>query len=307
MTGRYTGNGQGVIRLRGKMSGRDFVREIPVDFSTAQSHDVLATLWARTRVDDLMSQDFTGAQRGTMKDDVKQSIIQLGLDYRLMTQFTSFVAVEEMVVTDGGQPRRIDVPVEVPEGVNRSTVFGEGYANAPVNGARALALIASPAESVVVTRSADQAPASSGSGGAGGIGYGNGAGAGGKLPAPMSSRAGLKDRAESDPRLSPEEQKRAALRSKFHPAVLAVIERLKDPKSTPAAEEVKFIHNGKAEIQIWFTDKSDDAIAKLKELGFEVIVDPKTAKMIIGRLPIEKLPALMEMKAIRYVAPQMSN
>jgi len=307
MTGRYTGNGQGVIRLRGKMSGRDFVREIPVDFSTAQSHDVLATLWARTRVDDLMSQDFTGAQRGTMKDDVKQSIIQLGLDYRLMTQFTSFVAVEEMVVTDGGQPRRIDVPVEVPEGVNRSTVFGEGYANAPVNGARALALIASPAESVVVTRSADQAPASSGSGGAGGIGYGNGAGAGGKLPAPMSSRAGLKDRAESDPRLSPEEQKRAALRSKFHPAVLAVIERLKDPKSAPAAEEVKFIHNGKAEIQIWFTDKSDDAIAKLKELGFEVIVDPKTAKMIIGRLPIEKLPALMEMKAIRYVAPQMSN
>jgi Ca-activated chloride channel family protein len=307
MTGRYTGNGQGVIRLRGKMSGRDFVREIPVDFSQAQSHDVLATLWARTRVDDLMSQDFTGAQRGTMKDDVKQSIIQLGLDYRLMTQFTSFVAVEEMVVTDGGQPRRIDVPVEVPEGVNRSTVFAEGYANGPVNGARALSLIALPAESVVVTRSADKAQASSGSGGAGGIGYGNGPGAGGKLPAPMSSRAGLKDRAESDPRVSPEEQKRAALRSKFHPAVLAVIERLKDPKSTPAAEEVKFIHNGKAEIQIWFTDKSDDAIAKLKELGFEVIVDPQTAKMIIGRLPVEKLPALLEMKAIRYVAPQMGN
>ena len=37
-----------------------------------------------------------------MKDDVKQSIVQLGLDYRLMTQFTSFVAVEEMIVTDGG-------------------------------------------------------------------------------------------------------------------------------------------------------------------------------------------------------------
>jgi hypothetical protein len=25
-----------------------------------------------------------------------------------------------MIVTDGGQPRRIDVPVEVPEGVNRA-------------------------------------------------------------------------------------------------------------------------------------------------------------------------------------------
>src|SRR6185295_1576717 len=125
VNGRYTGTGKGVIRLKGKMSGRDFVRDIAVDFSGPQSHDVLATLWARTRVDDLMSQDFNGAQRGTMNDDLKQSIVQLGLDYRLMTQFTSFVAVEEMVVTDGGQPRRIDVPVEVPEGVNRQMVYGE--------------------------------------------------------------------------------------------------------------------------------------------------------------------------------------
>ena len=39
------------------MSGRDFVRDIPVEFSNAQTqHDVLATLWARTRVDELMSQ-----------------------------------------------------------------------------------------------------------------------------------------------------------------------------------------------------------------------------------------------------------
>jgi len=318
ITGRYTGNGQGVIRLRGKMSGRDFVREIPVDFSNGQSHDVLATLWARTRIDDLMSQDFAGAQQGTMKEDVKQSIIQLGLDYRLMTQFTSFVAVEEMVVTDGGQPRRIDVPVEVPEGVNRSTVFGDVYANGPVrtasfsggvSGGNLTALPYSASQNVVVTRAAEQAKVSSGAvagGGGGGVGFGNGAG---KAPVatPMPSRAVLKDKAENLLVLSPEEAKQVALRSKFHPLVLAVIDRLKDPQSTPAADEVKFIHNGKAEIQIWFTEKSDEAIAKLKELGFEVIVDPKTAKMIIGRLPIEKLPALGEMKSIRYVAPQTNN
>src|SRR5260370_42227730 len=108
------------------MSGRDFVREVPVDFSNSQSrNEVLATLWARTRVDDLMSRDFKGAQQGNMQDDVKQAIIQLGLDYRLMTQFTSFVAVEEMIVTDGGKPRRIDVAVEVPEGVNRAAVFDQ--------------------------------------------------------------------------------------------------------------------------------------------------------------------------------------
>src|SRR5260370_28627138 len=55
LTWRYTGNGRGTIRLKGEMSGSDFVREIPADFSNAQQHDVLATLLARTRVADFMS------------------------------------------------------------------------------------------------------------------------------------------------------------------------------------------------------------------------------------------------------------
>ena len=82
---------------------------------------------------------------------------------------------------------------------------------------------------------------------------------------------------------------------------------MKDKKISPSSDEAKFIHNGKAEIQIWLTDKSDETIAKLKELGFEVVLDPKTAKLIIGRLPIEKLAALAELKSLRYVAPQMAN
>src|SRR2546422_582568 len=127
LTGRYTGSGRGTIRLKGKMSGRDFVREIPVDFSSSQSqHDVLATLWARTRVDDLMSRDFKGAQQGNLQDDVKQAITQLGLDYRLMTQFTSFVAVAEKIGTGGGKPRRGDVGGGGAGGGDRQGIFWAG-------------------------------------------------------------------------------------------------------------------------------------------------------------------------------------
>ncbi|HYW69817.1 MAG TPA: VIT and VWA domain-containing protein [Pyrinomonadaceae bacterium] len=313
VNGRYSGNGKGVIRLKGKMSGRDFVREIPVDFSQAQSHDVLATLWARTRVDDLMSQDFAGAQRGVMNDEVKQNIVQLGLDYRLMTQFTSFVAVEEMVVTDGGQPRRIDVPVEVPEGVNRETAYGDydgrsskrlgliggaSIYNTPLGGAPGLSVRTVQDVAVKSKPSTGQA--------AGGVGSGQ---TSVKLARPAQTGNGtmLKDDAETLPVVSAEEQKRIALQTKFHPSVLAVIDRLKARNTIAGADESKFIQNGKAEIQIWFVDKSDEAMAKLKELGFEIVIDPKTAKMVIGRLPIDKLPALAEMKTIRYVAPQMSN
>ncbi len=89
--------------------------------------------------------------------------------------------------------------------------------------------------------------------------------------------------------------------------MLAVIDRLKDSKLKASPDEAKFIHNGKAEIQIWLTDKSDETLAKLKELGFEVVLDPKTAKLVIGRLPIEKLAALAELKSVRYVAPQMAS
>jgi hypothetical protein len=110
---------------------------------------------------------------------------------------------------------------------------------------------------------------------------------------------------EADVSLSPEERGRQQIQSKFHPSVLAVIDRLKDNKATPGADERKFIRNGKAEVQIWLTDKSDETMAALKALGFEVVLDPKTAKMVIGRISIEKLSALADLKGVRYVSPQM--
>jgi len=107
--------------------------------------------------------------------------------------------------------------------------------------------------------------------------------------------------------LSPEEQKRADMQTKLHPSILKVIDWLKAPKAGALSDEAKFVRDGKAEIQIFLTEKSDVTMAELKKLGFEVVLDPKTAKMVIGRLPIDKLAALAELKFVRYVSPQMSN
>ena len=118
----------------------------------------------------------------------------------------------------------------------------------------------------------------------------------------------LADKITVDPdrAMTREEQKRSELQSKFHSAVLAIIDRLKN-KRAATADEAKFVHGEKAELQIWFVDKSPEAMAQLKALGFEVLLDPRSARMVIGRLPIEKLEALAEIKSIRYVAPQISN
>ena len=125
ITGRYTGAASGVMRLRGKAAGADFLREINVELPESEErHDALASLWARTRIDDLMAQDYGGLQAGNIRKDVKEEITRLGLDYRLMTQFTSFIAVDEVVTAPGEAPQRIEVPVAAPNGTIIITASG---------------------------------------------------------------------------------------------------------------------------------------------------------------------------------------
>ncbi len=399
LSGRYTTGARGVIRLRGKMAGHDFVREIPVELPESQpQHDVLATLWARTKIDDLMSQDYSGLQSGNTKPEVREAITQLGLEYRLMTQFTSFVAVEEMTVTEGGQPIRIDVPVEMPEGVSYEGIFGRKDAEkaersaimrkGPISRAalNSGAVTYNQGVTVALPRAtADEAaapaiqpsaapPPSSSPGQvkvSGGVLQGSAikkvqpsypatartakvSGAvqvhitvdeTGKVsdarfingppllrdaalqaakqwlfkPTAMSGKpvkvqgiltfnftSGMNNVPSTAGALSPisEDQSSQQMLSKLHPAVAAIIARLKNKQSQPTAEEPKFVRDGKAEVQIWLTDKSAETIANLKRLGLEVILNPQSSKLIIGRLPIEKLTALAELSVVKYVAPQ---
>jgi Ca-activated chloride channel family protein len=327
VTGRFTAPGRATIRLKGKMAGNDFVREIPVEFpETMASHDVLASLWARARVDELMGQDFQGMQSGNMRTDLKDTITQLGIEYRLMTQFTSFVAVEEMIVTDGGQPRRIDVPVESPEGVTTEMLLqgrsaggptgflttysgsnlnvqanggfilssdprnqsvggiGGGQGNSPVQSARQAAADAALYQQGLAPAMVNTLPVVSS--------------VTASEPKPMN---------EADAAKGAEEQRRAELLRKLHRSIFAVVERLQKKEAAASADEAGFIRNGKAEVQVWLTEKSAANLAKLQELGFEVVLDVKNPRLIIGRLSIEKLEALAALTFVSYVSPQVSK
>jgi Ca-activated chloride channel family protein len=315
VTGRYNGAGRGVIRLKGRMAGREFVREIAVDFPEAESrNNVLSSLWARSRIDDLMGQDYNGAQQGEMKPALKETITNLGIEYRLMTQFTSFVAVEEMVVTDGGQPRRIDVPVEVPEGVNREYVTDSQSTNVSANfgyvvnipGQSSYMLARPVSAGVLGGSSKPKSQRARGGGGGAGGGMGSGSAKAGSVPnaPPLAARTlAVADEAEALKTLSPEQKEREQLLSKFDPAVLAVVDRLKGSKTTVRTDEAKFVTDGKAQIQIWLTDKSEQTLAKLNELGFQVLLAPRSANMIIGRLPVDKIESLASLKFVRHVSP----
>ena len=123
ITGRYSGNPAGKITIKGYQGTGDFSRTVPVDFSSAHAKNAaLEKIWARNKVEDLMSQDWSGIQSGNSK--YKADIIKIGLEHSLATQYTSFVAVEERTVVKDGKPVRIEVPVELPEGVSPLAVPG---------------------------------------------------------------------------------------------------------------------------------------------------------------------------------------
>ncbi len=117
--GRFTDAADGQVTVHGKIGGQPWSSTFRVALPEAElENDSLASIWARAKVEDLMSQDWMGAQTGKPIPDIKEAIIKVALAYSLMTQYTSFVAVETMTVTSGGQPRTIAVPVEMPEGVS---------------------------------------------------------------------------------------------------------------------------------------------------------------------------------------------
>jgi hypothetical protein len=316
LTGRYASPGRATIRLQGKIAGNDFKRDIPVELpETMASHDVLASLWARARIDSLMAQDYAGAQDGAMRDNLKDTITQLGIEYRLMTQFTSFVAVEEMIVTDGGQPRRIDVPVEVPQGMNQTPdVLRVSYGVLSLSSNIGYPSSAKGKQAPMpIQRRARSGSGGTGSGRGGNVGGGGagGAGGGGAVPSPTpTASAFVLGSVNADPAAPLIDSSVSAIgvgrdvRRKLHSSLLAVVEQLKNKQPLTTGEQHKFIRDGKAEVQIWLTDKSAETLAKLNELGFEVVLDPKTAKLVIGRVPIQKLEALVALEFVRYVSPQ---
>ena len=122
-TGRFSKEAQGEITIKGYIAKQPFTKKIKVIFPQKQSdNDCLASLWARTKIESLMDKDLRGIQSGHVDEKIKKQIIDLGLNYKLATQFTSFVAVETNVVNKSGKIDTVVIPIEMPDGVNYDNI-----------------------------------------------------------------------------------------------------------------------------------------------------------------------------------------
>lgn len=115
--GKWRGRPEGTIRVTGVSGGGTF--ESAIEVGTAKpSPDLgaLRYLWARSRVARLS--DYGGDE----KPETVRQITQLGLGYDLLTKFTSFIAVHEVVRNPNGQAQDVVQPLPLPEGVAESAV-----------------------------------------------------------------------------------------------------------------------------------------------------------------------------------------
>ncbi|WP_257460137.1 VIT domain-containing protein [Archangium lipolyticum] len=122
LIGKFHGSGEGLLRITGRVRGQERHFDVPVTFpASAPEHASLRSLWARQRIEELSVENYRGE-----KPEVVQAITATALQYRLMSKYTSFVAVEEVARTQpGGDPVRELVPVELPEGTSYAAVSGE--------------------------------------------------------------------------------------------------------------------------------------------------------------------------------------
>jgi Ca-activated chloride channel family protein len=117
--GKYRGNGQGTIRVTGAHGGGAFQQSMPLDASAANAGNrPLRALWARHWAEQLMDQ--YNALGGD--DGIKKAVTNLGLSYSLLTQFTSFIAVDSRVANTGGQLDTVKQPLPLPQGVSNLAV-----------------------------------------------------------------------------------------------------------------------------------------------------------------------------------------
>lgn len=118
--GKYKGGAKGTLTITGQTGNGVFQKEFNIaDGILSSDNEALKYLWARKKIERL--DDY----KRRFGDKTKQEVIKLGLQYNLVTQYTSFVAVDHEVVNKNGKRTTVKQPLPMPKNVNNSAVGAE--------------------------------------------------------------------------------------------------------------------------------------------------------------------------------------
>lgn len=118
--GKWRGKPEGKITLTGTSGEGEFTQTF--DVSTVKplpANAALRYLWARHRI--AMLSDYNNLWSDP---EIVAEVTKLGLDYNLLTNYTSFVAVDSLVRAKPGDLQTVQQPLPLPEGVSNLAIGG---------------------------------------------------------------------------------------------------------------------------------------------------------------------------------------
>jgi Ca-activated chloride channel homolog len=120
--GKYKGSPSGSIKVTGINASGNY--SVSMDLSSQKGekeNTALKYLWARQKI---RGYEFAGK----IGNQVKNEITKLGLDYGLLTEYTSFVAVDSEIRNKGGKADSVVQTLPLPEGVSNLALGTKGVA-----------------------------------------------------------------------------------------------------------------------------------------------------------------------------------
>ncbi len=118
--GRKLDRVAGKLTIRGLSVVEEYQKSFELSFAEGGNSGI-AQLWGRARIKALTN----GMLSYESKSGV-EAITDTALTYKLLSQYTAFVAVsEEVPVNPDGESITVEVPIEMPQGVSYEGIFGE--------------------------------------------------------------------------------------------------------------------------------------------------------------------------------------
>lgn len=128
--GKYRGKAKGCIKITGQQAQQNYQRAININSDAVQaSNSALPFLWARHKIKGLADFGHTFGE----DEAHTQAITKLGLDYNLLTQYTSFVAVDTTIRRKSGSVKSVKQPLPLPKGVPNTAIGSPQLSSAEAN------------------------------------------------------------------------------------------------------------------------------------------------------------------------------
>jgi len=120
ITGKLKSQTNVSITLTGNCGDKQFSETYTINSANNQSLKGIKYFWAREKI--RLLSDYNNLSRDQATID---QIIKLSKTYNLMTEFTSFIAIDSVVSNTSGQSKTIVQPSALPQGVSNLAVGGE--------------------------------------------------------------------------------------------------------------------------------------------------------------------------------------